>query len=330
MSAQVEALVPRFKLTRTLNQDQSGRRISLLGTIDDKPALLQLERLPFPASETFLASVPTTLARLVNLQHNDIYAWYFALAGTESALIDATSHAAGFHPDLKINLIYPCTETHIKKYTKQAVRYVMETPEIYAKHVRPLMEEKRGAGRLNWVYNIIDGIKEAEDVLYRTPLGDKENQEGFLLLPDFNWDRTTLESLHLLCLVERRDIWSLRDLRTSHIPWLEHMREGLIAATLKTFPTAEADQLKLYVHYQPTYYHFHVHIAHAAAEPGYTQAIGKAVDFDSIIETLKVMAVSDDQKDPGMDSLSINYTVGEASDLWERVYAPLKLLQERQ
>ncbi|KAL2890837.1 hypothetical protein HOO65_010195 [Ceratocystis lukuohia] len=324
-AAAVEALVPRFKLERTLNQDQSGRRISLLGSIDDKPAILQLERSPFPSSQAYLASVPASLARLSNLQHNDVYAWYLALAGSESALVDTASNSAGFHHDLKVNLIYPCTETHIKKYTKQPVRYVAETPEIYAKHVRPIMEEKRGEGRLNWVYNIIEGRKEAEDVLFRTPLGAEENLEGFLLLPDFNWDRTTLEALHLLCLVERRDIWSLRDLRKSHIPWLEDMRKRLVEATLATYPTIEADQLKLYVHYQPTYYHFHVHIAHAAAEPGHTQAVGKAVDFDTIIETLKSMGTSDDNKDPGMDSISINYTVGEASDLWERVYRPLKL-----
>ncbi len=63
-----------------------------------------------------------------------------------------------------------------------------------------------------------------------------------------NWDRKTLTSLHLLCLVERRDIWSLRDLQKKHIPWLYHMRQKLLDSTVKLYPELERDQLKLYVH----------------------------------------------------------------------------------
>ncbi|KKA26528.1 hypothetical protein TD95_005071 [Thielaviopsis punctulata] len=328
MSAEAEALVRQFKLEKPLNQDQAGRRISLLGSIADKPAILQLERAPFPADSSYLALLPQSLARLTNLQHNDIYAWYMALAGPPPSAPPstpaATDTAVDFHPDLKINLIYPCTDAHIKKYSKQAVRYVVETPHIYARHIRPLMLDKRAAGRLNWVYNILAGRKEAEDVVDRTPLGAVENPEGYVLMPDLNWDRATVDALHLLCLVERRDLWSLRDLRKSHVPWLERMRAQLVQATTRRFPDVDEDQVKLYVHYQPTYYHFHIHIVHASFEPGATQAVGKAVGLDSIIETLKAMSATDEEPDPGMDRLALSYTVGEESELWERVYGPLK------
>ena len=63
-----------------------------------------------------------------------------------------------------------------------------------------------------------------------------------------NWDRKTLTSLHLLALVERRDIWSVRDLRKSHITWVKHMRAKILDATVKLYPEIERDQLKLYVH----------------------------------------------------------------------------------
>ncbi|KAK4189296.1 HIT-like domain-containing protein [Podospora australis] len=230
-----EALVPRFKLEKLLNQDQAGRRTSLLGKIDDSPALLILERAPFPSSPDYLASIPTTLLTLRNLGANDIYHWYLA----NSSPSDHKDSA-----DLKINLIWPCTEKHIKKYSKQGVRFVSETPAIYRDHVRPYMQEQRDAGRLNWVFNIIEGKKEVEDVIYRTPYG-QDTEEGFLLLPDLNWDRKTLDALHLLGLVERRDIWSLRDLRKKHIPWLLHMKQKFIEATTKVYPSIEADQLKL-------------------------------------------------------------------------------------
>lgn len=294
----------------------------MVGTIDDQPALLVVERAPFPTSEAYLGRVPGSLARLKNLGANDVYSWHMARTGADAESRSSEGGAAAdtFHPDLKINLIYPCTETHIKKYSKQGVRFVTETPEIYRDKIRPFIQTKRDQGRLNWVFNIIEGLKEAEDIIYRTKLGEA-GDEGFLLAPDLNWDRSTLDALHLLAIVERRDIWSLRDLKKKHIPWLQHMKAKLTYATVATYPSIETDQLKLYVHYQPTYYHFHIHIVHVALEAGATQATGKAVSLDSIIETLKVMAGDDEA---GMDALTMTYTLGEASELWTEVYAPLK------
>ncbi|KAM7198582.1 HIT-like domain containing protein [Naviculisporaceae sp. PSN 640] len=315
VKANAEALVPKFKFERLLNQDQAGRRTSLYGTIDSQPALLILERAPFPTSETYFTHTPTSLRSLKNLGANDIYHWYLASSGqTNLPTTTTTTTSEEEFADLKINLIYPCTEKHIKKYSKQAVRFVTETPQIYTDHVRPYMQAQREAGRLNWVYNIIEGRKEVEDVIYRTPFDPSTpNEEGFLLLPDLNWDRKTLDALHLLGLVERRDLWSLRDLRKKHIPWLRHMKAKFLQATTQVYPSIEEDQLKLYVHYQPTYHHLHIHIVHVALEAGATQATGKAIGLESIIETLEAMA-GDEEK--GMDSITLCYTLGEASDLW--------------
>lgn len=197
---------------------------------------------------------------------------------------------------------------------------VTETPEIYAQMIRPYMLEKREQGRLNWVWNIIDGKTEVEDVIYRTPQG-RDGNEGFLLLPDLNWDRKTIESLHLLGLVERMDIWSLRDLKKKHIPWLQDMKKRFIQAIVETYPDLEEDQLKLYVHYQPTYYHFHIHIVHVALESGVTQATGKAIGLQSIISQLSSMQ---GDEEIGMDSVALHYTIGEASELWTDIFLSLK------
>jgi len=58
---------------------------------------------------------------------------------------------------------------------------VTETPEIYRDYVRPFIQKKREEGRLNWVFNIIEGRTEQEDVIYR-----EHGEEGFLLLPDLS------------------------------------------------------------------------------------------------------------------------------------------------
>ena len=281
-----------------------------------------LERAPFPSSPAYLAAAPASLRSLANLGANDIYHWYLASSGAVDLAPsgpDGTDFA-----DLKINLIYPCTDKHVRKYSKQAVRFVTETPHIYRDRVRPYMQAQRDAGRLNWVINIIEGRKEADDVIYRTPYdAAAPNPDGFLLLPDLNWDRKTTEALHLLGLVERRDLWSLRDLRKSHLPWLAAMRDRFLDATCACYPAVERDQLKLYLHYQPTYYHLHIHIVHVQLEAGATQATGKAIGLESVMEQLRVMH-GDDDDEAGMDAVTLCYTLGEASDLWVDVYEPLK------
>ena len=218
--------------------DQSGRRVTLLGSINGSPALLSVERAAFPSDLKTLEAFHNTVTNIYNLGDNDIYKWYLASSGA----------CDGAPSDLKINVIYPCTEKHIKKYSPQNVRMVTETPDIYKRHVRPYMQKMRDEGRLNWVFNILEGRAEQNDVFLRDPGSDSSLNEGFLLAPDLNWDRKTLTSLHLLAIVERRDIWSLRDLEKGHVEWLKHMRANLLDATVKLYPEIDSDQLKLYIH----------------------------------------------------------------------------------
>ncbi|KAI1811749.1 scavenger mRNA decapping enzyme [Poronia punctata] len=310
-----EELIPKFQFERILNQDEAGRRITLLGHIDSQPALLVLARAPFPDAPEYLSALPTNLRSLTNLGNNDIYSWFMGSGGPIFQDDEKDQFA-----DFKIDLICPCNEKHVKKHSRQGYRFVTETPEIYHDKVRALMQASREQGHLNWVYNIIEGRREVEDVIYRTPLG-RDGDEGFLLLPNLHWDRKTTEALHLLGIVERRDIWTLRDLKKKHLPWLRHMRTKLVKATVETYPQIEEDQLKLFCHYHPTYYHFHIHVVHIMLEATATQSLGKAVGLDSMIEQLESMA---GDEDTGMDSISISYTVGEASDLWSHVFEPLK------
>jgi m7GpppX diphosphatase len=312
IASKVEAYIPRFQLTRLLNQDQAGRRISLLGTIDSKPALLIAERAAFATDHAHLAAFPTSLTRIKNLGANDIYAWFLANSGGGGE----GNEKLDVPPDFKLNLIYPCTEKHIKKYSAQGVRMVTETPDIYASYVKPWIQRQREKGTLNWIFNIIEGRTEQEDVIYR-----ETGEEGFLLLPDLNWDRKTVSSLHLLGLVERRDIWSVRDLKKREVEWLKHMREKFLDATVRLYPDIEKDQLKLYIHYQPTYHHFHIHIVHVSLESGATQAVGKALGLENVISQLEAMQ---EGPDAGMQDAGLTYGLGEAGELWEKVFRVLK------
>ncbi|EMC91937.1 hypothetical protein BAUCODRAFT_78928 [Baudoinia panamericana UAMH 10762] len=307
------ALITRFKFSNLLNQDQAGRRMILQGTISGQPALLIAERGAFDTNPSYLSAFGRLIAHVKNLGENDIYRWYLANSLPDNSLDEPTP------PDLKINLIYPCTEKHVKKYSFQRSRSVTETPEVYAKYVRPYMRRCREEGRLNWVFNILEGKSEQENVLFRSKEADEK--DDFLLLPDLNWDRKTTGSLHLLALVLRRDLWSVRDLTKKDAVWLRHLRTTLAATVPKLYPGVEKDMLKFYVHYQPTYYHFHIHIVHVNLDPTATQATGKALGLNNVISQLETMQGGEEA---GMQDAELTYTVGEASELWTEIFLPLK------
>ncbi|MCJ1277583.1 hypothetical protein MMC21_005396 [Puttea exsequens] len=311
MDASQAQRIQLFNIDKLLNQDQGGRRITLLGSINGTPGLLTAERAAFPSDLKTLESFHNSLSQLDNIGENDIYHWYLASSGKSTS----------GPPDLKLNLIYPCTDKHIKKYSPQTVRMVTETPEIYQKHVQPYMQRMRDEGRLNWVFNIIDGRAERDSVLLRDPGRGQGDEERFLLTPDLNWDKKTLTGLHLLALVERRDIWSLRDLKKSHVEWLKHMREKVLEATVKLYTDIDKDMLKLYVHYQPTYYHFHIHVVHVMAEATSTQSTGKAFGLENLISQLETMAGG---TEASMADVCLTYYLGTASDLWTEIFLPLK------
>lgn len=314
-------LLTRFKFSHLLNTDQAGRRIILQGTISSQPALLLVERAAFSTDTKHLTSLNILLSHVQNLGANDVYRWYLANSLPENGVDEPTP------PDLKVNLIWPASEKHVRKYTFQQVRMVRESGEVYAKYVRKYMRQCREElGRLDWVWNILDGKAEQEDVLFRSPSWGSEGEgkgEGFLLLPDLNWDRKTVGSMHLLALVERRDLWSVRDLKKKDVAWMKELRATLAKTAMEMFPAGEVeeDMLKFYVHYQPTYYHFHVHVVHVNLDAGATQAVGKALGLDAVIAWLESMGGGEEV---GMNTVELSYTVGEQSELWQKIFKPLK------
>jgi m7GpppX diphosphatase len=313
------SLITRFKFVKLHNQDQGGRRIILQGTISGLPALLIAERGNFDTDPAYLSSFSRLVTHVKNLGNNDVYNWYLANSMPENGIDEPTP------PDLKIDLFYPCDEKHLRKYAFQQYRSVTETPEMYKKYIRPYMEKSREGGRLDWIFNIIDGKAEQENVLYRSQ--ESNEDDNFLLLPDLHWDRKTTTDLHLLAIVTRRDIWSLRDLKKKHLSWLRHLRSTVASTITSLYPDVDQDLLKFYVHYQPTYYHFHLHVVHTQVDPGTTQAVGKARDFDELISQLENMA---GDEGAGLADVTMRCTVGEATELWTDVFLPLKEGREPQ
>lgn len=64
---------------------------------------------------------------------------------------------------------------------------------------------------------------------------------------------------------------------------------------------------------------------HVSLEAGSTQATGKALGLENIVSQLETMSGGDDT---GMQDVSLTYHLGERSELWEKVFAPLKAGQD--
>jgi len=94
-----------------------------------------------------------------------------------------------------------------------------------------------------------------------------------------------------------------------------------IVRTLSLF----AEERRLIDTDQPTYYHFHLHIVNVMLEAGATQATGKAFGLENLISQLETM----EGDHASMADVSLTYSLGEASELWTDVYAPLKAARTR-
>jgi m7GpppX diphosphatase len=158
--------------------DTRAKSVNLLGKIDSQPAILIAEKTAFNVEPEFLETfaAPSSVSALSLIQRNDIYHWFLA---------SQVSGGLPQHAEAKLTLIYPATETHIRKYSSQSLRMITETPKAYRDFVLPYVASKRKDGRLNWVYNILDKKAESDTII----IEDTDEQEGFMLLPDLHVTR---------------------------------------------------------------------------------------------------------------------------------------------
>ncbi|KAG0206167.1 hypothetical protein BGX28_002346 [Mortierella sp. GBA30] len=266
-----------FTFTRVLNEDPILKTLTLLGTLpcatetkEAQPAILLIEKTHF-ASQSSDHDITRRISELLTTGSNDIYHWWNAIL--------SAGHAQD--PDLKMTVIFPATEVHIAKYSRQERKMITETAEIYKSTIQPWIESQPKS-RIQWVYNILEGHKETENVIFR----DNDPKTGFIILPDSKWDKRTMSCLYLLAISQRVDIRSLRDLNPQHLPLLKNIRDKVSALVPKQFPGVAPDEVRMFVHYHPSYYHFHVHITHVTASvPGST--VGQSHLLDTIIDNIE-------------------------------------------
>ncbi|CAO3663107.1 unnamed protein product [Umbelopsis vinacea] len=277
------SLWPYPKLVHLDVSRESFHKIScqivyLLGRIpnqehpENEAAIVYFEKHYFYESELeILASQRIT--ELIDTERNDIYRW------TKTNLVKDQSR-----PDVNIRIIYPATQAHIDKYSTYPHINIRETSDDYNRVTKPYIEQQP-LKRVQWVYNILEGNAEASRVLLRD---DHDQSTGFLLLPDMKWDLKTMDSLYLVVLVLRRDLKSIRDLDASHLPLLRNIRNKVETFVAEKYGV-KASNLRMFFHYQPSYYHLHVHIVHTAFTTAPGIIAGQAHLLDQVIDNIGVI-----------------------------------------
>ncbi|CCH62003.1 hypothetical protein TBLA_0G00540 [Henningerozyma blattae CBS 6284] len=314
-------LISRFKFQKVLDSSPQTKVLSLLGTIDGKDAIITAEKTHFTFDENIKKpnpvdgrstpifyqceneySIVNGIQELKEIASNDIYHWGLAIIKQDMEE----------NPTARLNLIWPATPVHIKKYSQQNFHLVRETPEMYKQFVIPYIEKQYEQGRLDWVDDVLYGDVESERIVYKDFSEDKK-KDGFIILPNTKWDGVNLDSLYLVAMVYRDDIRSVRDLKPSDRPWLIQLNNKIrsIIPACYNF-MIHADELRIFIHYQPSYYYFHIHIVnirHSGLEDNI--AAGKAILLDDIIDNLDFLGPN------GYLDKTLTYVIGEDNELWK-------------
>lgn len=229
-------LLSGFEKIEVLRDSAREKNIFIHGKIAGQEAVVILEKTPI--REETLPEIFKD-SRLELEMKNDIYSTY---------KLQPPPHLN----EIKTTVVCPATEKHVKKYLRQETYLLEESGEDYLSITLPFIQSQSFS--VQWVYNILEKKAEADRIIYEDP----DPELGFVLLPDFKWDQKQLDDLYLIAIVHRRDLKSLRDLRSEHIPLLSNIRKGGQEAIRKRYGVP-ANKLRVYLHYQPSYYHLHVH-----------------------------------------------------------------------
>ncbi|KAH8268111.1 hypothetical protein KR026_000108 [Drosophila bipectinata] len=244
----------KFRLKRILSNNSVRKSISLLGTFPDlsetDDAIVVFEKNAYRESDVATDPAAEESPKKPSYFSSDLkVATEFVNNIYGSFQVVPSRDLCG----VKSTVIYPATEKHIEKYSICQKYLIRETPELYEKITLPYLKESQFS--LEWVYNILEHKQEKERIVFE----DNDAETGFILLPDLKWDGRNVENLYLLGIIRKHDIKSLRDLNGSHLNLLRNLRESSKKAIFERYGV-NPNQLRMYFHYQPSFYHLHVHI----------------------------------------------------------------------
>lgn len=318
-----------FKVSKILNdgKDSSfGNVVALLGTFpgleEEESVILKLSRPPIPLDDLDQLADAITLYERMPYSGME-YGYYHGVVNNSSETF--------FAPYLSVDVLYPgCLKDeskeakakllakHISRNQAQRPVIFRENPKTYEKAHLPYIEAIPTSA-IGWVHKILNKEKELERLLF----DDDDLNDGFLLNTDPKWtthpdpktmpkeqwmNHPSTRELYCLGLCHRKDVRSLRDLRAAHLPMLRAMARKGREVIKNTYGLAN-ESLRIFVHYPPQFYHFHVHFTNVSVEHGVSAE--RAHLLDDVIENIE-------RDSEHYAKRSITCRMGENDELWRR------------
>ena len=260
----------KLKLDQVIDESALTKYITFKGEYKGQTAVIRLDKIPFDEDSAREAINDANLEAERNL-NNDVYSRY---------KLRPPSNGVG---DLKAIVVVPASETVLGKYSREETLLFYESKCFYEKIVEKFIHETviKNKDYNQWVYNILDGKTEQEHVLFNDP----DPVSGFVLLPSLKSSGDEKE-IHYLALCHRRDIYSLRDLNANHLPLLQNILTKGHTELNRKFKHIKEGQIRSYIHYHPTFYHFHVHFQHV--DPAEYKATDRDNMLIDVIENIEI------------------------------------------
>jgi diadenosine tetraphosphate (Ap4A) HIT family hydrolase len=159
--------------------------------------------------------------------------------------------------------------------SKMNLRSINYTEETYDEYLTLL--EKRNPKKDIWIYNIMNGISEQENILYKDEL--------CIVIPTFTWNIKEIDKLHILCLPLNTNLRTIRSLESDNIPLLNHMRNITLKIIKEKYGLNETS-IKKFFHYPPSTYHLHIHFVNNHVKFG--SSIEYSHELNNVIFNLSI------------------------------------------
>jgi m7GpppX diphosphatase len=201
-------------------------------------------------------------------------AWRRVAPSSSTTATSITPAATSLGPMQSV-FISPASDRQIQRASPSpSMSLIQESPLLYNQVTKPYIQSMQESGSLSWIENILSGKKEKERALLDT--------EDFLLNVDTKWRshpnpkdtpreewyrHEATSDLYCLAILKDSTIASLRDLRGEHLPILYSLLKDC-SATIERVYGVSVDQLRVFFHYQPQFYHGHIHFTRLQNEVG--------------------------------------------------------------
>ena len=139
---------------------------------------------------------------------------------------------------------------------------------------------KRDWSKEQWVYNILDGIAEQDKIIYR--------DEQIVIASNYTWttNDNNLSKMYLLVFPIDHKLHTLRDLNSTHIPLLTHIKNKTLEVIKEKYGF-DSNIIKIFIHYAPSTYHLHIHFV-LVSNTDVNSSIEYSHEIDSVINILKI------------------------------------------